>query len=220
MAVVRNGVESYKGRVLMTYTRDHRVMSDIYAPVTYARVIEDDGATREVHVKAHFELDTSNATATADATPAWKTLSEVYMAKSAAERRMGEAEAMAKAAAKPVAASYPEPRKGDLVMVTGKTKGVEKGELVEVVWTGTSKFSGAARVGLMVNGERVYAPASKVTRVATADEMEVAEAAAAKATEVRRAEAAAEMVKAKGHLATASAAYAAALAAVATKAAA
>lgn len=218
MAIEREGAVSYVGRVVRVTRREERVMSDIYADVWRARVVKDDGSTEDVWVNSNFELDTRRGKATADLAPEWARLMEAYDAKRAAEGRLATAEKVAKDAERGVPPRYPEPRKGDLVMVTGKAKGLpEKGTFAEVVWTGTSKFSGAARVGILVNGEKVYCPASKVTRAATSEELEAADEVAAEATAKWREKAARELEAATMAVAEATAEYEAARAATATE---
>jgi hypothetical protein len=66
---VKVGEEAtHEGRVLRVYNRDFRAMSDVYTYATYADVIEDNGAVKEVMVNANFECDTSGGRAIVDAT--------------------------------------------------------------------------------------------------------------------------------------------------------
>lgn len=187
---------SYQGRVLKTYERDERVMSDIYAPVSYATVVEDDGSTKEVRLRAHFELCTSRRHAVADATEEWKEFAKAKEALRMAEGALQKTQKMAKDAERPVPASMPETRRGDLVMVTGKVPGLEKGSIVEITWAGQSKFSEALRLGTVVDGKKLYFSASKVVRVCSEDDLAIAQKVAQSATEAARDSAAAALVEA------------------------
>jgi ribosomal protein L24 len=207
MSVIEGSVVSYEGRVLEIYSREERVMSDVYADVSYARVIEDDGSVRSVFLRSHFELDVSERRATVDATPEWKAYHATYKAMVDASNAHARAVEWAKRAEKPVAPAFPRIKRGDLVMVTGKVAGLTKGDIVSVDWAGTSKFSDAERVGVMVDGKRVYCPASKVCRVHSAEEMEAAETAAEVATAKERATVAELLVAATEKLEAAVAAH-------------
>lgn len=185
MAVVSDGVVTHAGRVLSVTTREQRVMSDVYADVTSAAVINDDGSTSDVHVKAHFECDTRHAYAVVDATPEALALMAARGKRAGAENAVKAATALVaklSKAGRPVVPVLPRCRVGDTVMVTGKTPGLEKGSLLTVCWAGTSRYSDQARVGVLVNGAKVYCAETKVTRVASVAELEAADEAAAVAT--------------------------------------
>ena len=224
MAVHSDGVVTHAGRVLSVTTREQRVMSDVYADVTSAAVINDDGSTSDVHVKAHFECDTRHAWAEVDATPEARAHMAARGKRAGAENAVTAATALVaklSKATKPVVPSLPRCRPGDTVMVTGKAPGLEKGTLLTVCWAGTSRYSDQARVGLLVNGSKVYCPETKVTRVASVAELEAADEVAAAATarnEAARvealADAEADLAKATAALPMVEAAYQAALAAM------
>lgn len=196
MAVTENGLVTYVGRVVSVVKREERVMSDIYADVSYANVIEEDGSMKSLHLRSHFELCSSTRWAVADATPEWLAYAEAKARLGGAEQRLAVAEKAVERAAKPVAPAIPAVAKGDLVMVSGKAEGLTKGDILEVVWAGTSRYSDAARVGLLVGGQKVYCAATKVTRVGSTAELETAEREAAEATVAHREAAAVSLTRA------------------------
>jgi hypothetical protein len=211
MAVFTNGVVTHAGRVLSVSKREERVMSDVYADVTYADVVNDDGTCQEVQVRAHFECDTRIAYAVADASPEWRALAAAKAGLARAQYAVKDASKLVASAARPVPPSLPTIARGDLVEVTGKVAGLAKGDLLTVAWAGWSQYSGAARVGFAVGAGKVYCPASKVTRVCSTAELEAADLA----TERNRESAALNMAEATAALAAAETVYQAALAAVA-----
>lgn len=216
MAVFTDGVVTHAGRVLSVTTREQRVMSDVYADVTHARVVEDDGSVTEVYVKAHFECDSRHAYAVVDAGPEWHALAMAKAALSTAQSTVERATKLVAVAARPVPPSLPAVSRGDTVEVTGKVAGLTKGDFLTVAWAGRSQYTGATRVGFVVGAGKVYCPATKVTRVCSTEELEAADTAAALATEHNRESAALNMAEATAALAAAETAYQAALVAVST----
>lgn len=63
---VEKKIEKYVGRVMSTFQRDLRAMSDVYTDATYAHVVEDDFTVKTVLVNANFELDTRQGHAEVD----------------------------------------------------------------------------------------------------------------------------------------------------------
>lgn len=192
MAFYRNGSFSYVGRVLWVESREERVMSDVWAYVTYAGLVEDDGSVRKERVKSHFELDGGDGHAVMDATPEVRELVMAYDRRRFAERAVEDAEKRLAKLSKPLKPAVPlMPRLavGDVAMVVGAVPGLKKGDMVDVVWTGRSQFSDSERVGLLVDGKKVYTAASKVSRVCTAEELEKADQVAeivTKHSEIKR----------------------------------
>lgn len=217
-------VVSHEGRVVAKHSREERVMSDIYADVSYATVVNDDGSISSVYLKSHFECCPWTAYAVVDATPEVLALHAAYGARCSAENAVKVATALVaklSKSAKPVAPVLPGFSRGDLVMVTGAVPGLTKGDLVTLDWAGRSKFSGADRVAVLVNGVRAYFPGTKVTRVASTDELAKADDAAMAATarnEAARVEALADeeaaLANALAALPAVEAAYQAALSAM------
>jgi hypothetical protein len=112
---------TYAGRVLRTFQRDYRAMSDVYTLATYADVVTDDGKIETVMVNANFECDQSGGCAEVDANPAarlvekfWDDLYRAELSK-IAEQRAKEAEERVKNS----------PTRGKRMEVTkGKHKGL------------------------------------------------------------------------------------------------
>lgn len=192
MAFYRNGSLSYVGRVLWVESREERVMSDVWAYVTYTGLVEDDGSVRKQLVKCHFELDGGDGHAVADATPEVLELVRAYDKRCSAERAIQDAEkrlAKLSKPLKPVVPLMPRIAVGDMAMVVGAVPGLAKGDMVNIVWTGRSQFSDAERVGLLVDGKKVYTAAAKVSRVCTVEELEKADQVAeivTKHSEIKR----------------------------------
>jgi hypothetical protein len=188
MAIVRKSgsLVEHEGRVLSVSTREEAVMSDVYAPVTRAKVVNDDGSVTEVYVRSHFECDASDAVATVDVTDEFRELAFAYTSLNLINGIVAVFQKDLKAAQKLTPSGTREPRKGDMVMVTGKAPGLTKGEFHTVVWAGTSRFSESVRLGVMVDGAKRYAPASKFELVLSASEAEriATDQAAAYATKV------------------------------------
>jgi len=206
MALVINGEKSYEGRVLNVYSRDERVMSDIYALVSRASVAEADGSVKDLYLKAHFECDTREVDYEVDASPAVLALVNAKLLLDSAKSRVGSAEKkVAEVAARvPVAkAVSPGLSRGDLVMVAGKVEGLVKGDFHEVAWVGNSHFNDSLRVLLVVNGKKVYCSDAKVLRVSSEDELKAAEAKAAEVLANRLARNASSLRDAEDDLASA-----------------
>lgn len=149
-ACVVEAVE-HVGRVLSVETREDRVMSDIYAPVTRAKVVLANGAIETVHVRAHFECDSTRNYAEVDATDTAKALADAFTALDNAKRVLTRAEALLVVAQKAVKRGpvvNPQPDNGDTVEVIRKVKSTAKGTVGKVFWRGTCQFSGQFRYGL------------------------------------------------------------------------
>jgi hypothetical protein len=88
-AVVKS---EFVGCVVATFTREERVMSDVYADVLHATVynVEKD-AFEDMYVRAYFELDNGERSATVDATPEVVALYEAHKAVQEAEAKLNEA---------------------------------------------------------------------------------------------------------------------------------
>lgn len=79
---------TYKGCVIEQFSKVDRVMSDIYADCTYARVWDKEAQEiRSISVKAHFELDNTIYSITPDLTPENAKAVETFKAKIAEEKR-------------------------------------------------------------------------------------------------------------------------------------
>ena len=82
----------FAGCVVETFTREERVMSDVYADVLHATVynVEKD-SFEDMYVRAYFELAGGNRSATVDATPEVRALFEANCAVAEAEAKLREA---------------------------------------------------------------------------------------------------------------------------------
>jgi hypothetical protein len=158
---------SHKGCVLVSpYTHHERVMSDIYADVSYTKVWNPEKQCIEtIHLKAHFELDHSDVKVEVDALPEyrqaaleWEAEQERQRAEAEAKRQRAEAEKEAR-----------KPRRGAMVEVIRKNKRLpEKGTIGVCIWTGHSREWGTPRIGMKLDpeSEKVYwGPASCVRRL-------------------------------------------------------
>jgi hypothetical protein len=82
----------FAGCVVQLNTREERVMSDVYANVTRAIVYNAaEDKFEEVYVRAHFELDSGNTTATVDASRAVMAVYEAEQAVKEATEKLNEA---------------------------------------------------------------------------------------------------------------------------------
>jgi hypothetical protein len=151
---------SHEGLVLWTGEHNHYDDSDFFAVVWD----EAAGVPREIEYATTRGWTYANS-ATVDATPA---VQEAY-----AEYRRERAEAQREAQA---AAEAATPRVGTTVRVVRGRK-IPVGTVAEVTWFGEGKVYGYGarygleppmRVGLMIDGERVYTAASNVEVIAPA----------------------------------------------------
>jgi hypothetical protein len=83
----------FAGCVVKTFTREERVMSDVYADVLHATVynVEKD-AFEDVYVRAYFECDSGERGAAVDATPEVRDLYEAHQAVEEAKQHLLEAQ--------------------------------------------------------------------------------------------------------------------------------
>jgi hypothetical protein len=139
-------VAQHIGMTVKVITREERVMSDVYADVTYAVCyIPSKDAFESVYVRAHFECDQSGSYADVDATEEVEARYAAYLAEIEAARVADEKarfEALRMAEAK-------RPAKG-------RTLRVVRGRKVPVGTTGVCFFVGqgryTGRVGMNVQG--------------------------------------------------------------------
>lgn len=180
MSVTENGVsELYVGRVLGRVSREERVMSDVYAQVSYAQVVEANGETREIHLRSHFECCASTRWAEMDATPEWRAYAAAYSHLAKATASYVKAVAKVEGIEKWTVPTM-EPKKGSYVMVDRGSKGAKKGASGEVFYVGTCRFSGKPRIGFKgADGVAQWSAAGSVSVVPTVEELEAHEALAA-----------------------------------------
>ncbi len=171
----KSGQESYVGRVLKIVRREERVMSDVYADVSYAQVVELNGAFKEIYLTAHFECGGYAWSATADAAPAWHAYADAYsaLAKACLSYQMAVTKVAEVARTTP---SRMYPVKGSYVMVDRASKGAPKGASGEVFYVGTCRFSGKPRIGFLHNGTKCWSASASVSVVPTVAELEAHEA--------------------------------------------
>ena len=154
MAIVDNktGEVTFSGRVLSVDTRCERVMSDIYADVTRATVILEDGSKQVRAIRYHFECDLSDRSATVDITPEWAelasaktTLNFLTETRERLERNVDEIIREARQKAHRTLAKVV---KGDEVRISRKSAKNPRGTVGVVFWVGTCNFSGKERFGI------------------------------------------------------------------------
>lgn len=164
---VRSRETTYVGCVIDTYTRVERVMSDIYADVSYATVWDRAAQrTRSVHLKAWFEL-TDHVDVDVEVDLSEEVKAEMRAVAEQAEARAAEAEA--KAAQEREAKRQAEPRKGVKVVVVKSAKGLPAvGTEGQCIWTGTCRYTGDPRMGMKVGGEVYWGPTACVERTGRA----------------------------------------------------
>lgn len=123
----------YVGAVLRTFSRCERIMSDVYANVSYAECWDaEKGAVIEwAYGNSEFGTHSAHLSVEVDATP--ETLAAVEAWKAAEEAKHLAAKAAADEAAR--VAELATPRKGKVVVVARGRK-VKKGLVGEVIWMG------------------------------------------------------------------------------------
>lgn len=139
----------YTGRVVSTFLRCDRVMSDIYADVLYARVIKDDGSEMSVQCKAYFECDPRDVRVTVDVTPEWIQLYNAKNTVNAAQDAVAALDRCASRDSEKAVARLLEPKRGEKIIVTRKGKAVKNGETGTCFWVGNSKYDNSVRVGFV-----------------------------------------------------------------------
>lgn len=164
-SVVRTAV----GRVVRTFGRDERIMSDVWAIVTYAVVW--DGAADFFEVSCHnSEFGAPDLAAigltsvTVDAPEALKAYHEGWELCREQERQEAERKAYAEAYRKRAEKEAKEPRKGRTCRVV-KGRKVPVGTVGECIWIGEGRYG--ARVGIKdASGQVHWTAASNVEAVA------------------------------------------------------
>jgi hypothetical protein len=156
---------TYAGAVLGTTGRDVRIMSDVWAWITYARVWDGTNILEVAVGNSEFGDD---ATAVVDATP------EVLAAVAVYEAAAGKAHAklMVAASIDRVVAEASRVAVGkDVTVVKGRK--VAKGTTGRVFWMGASTYG--YRVGLaLADGSRVFTALSNVEVTNPDEYMDVA----------------------------------------------
>jgi biotin carboxyl carrier protein len=129
----------YTGAVLRTFSRCERIMSDVYADVTYAECwdAEKGKLVEWAYANSEFGYHSHHLSVEVDATP------ETLAAVAAYKVKLEEAAAAAREAAKEAArqAELATPRKGKVVVVARGRK-VKKGTTGTVIWYGAGKSFG------------------------------------------------------------------------------
>lgn len=136
---------SHEGVVLTpSFTRCERVMSDIYADVSYCLVWDrESGRAIEVSLGAHFELCSTFGHAVVDATPEVVAAYEAWQAEVEAKRQAAE-QARRLEAAK---AAWNAPAVGKTMRVARGRK-VPVGTTGEVFWLGAGNYGPRAGLAL------------------------------------------------------------------------
>lgn len=147
----KTGEVTYVGRVMSVTTSCERVMSDIYADVTKARVVKEDGSVGCIVLSYGFELCSLTLRGEADLHPYWDSLNRAWMAVHELTR---ELETAASRMSHEIFNARTETklglcalRKGDRLVVTRKCKGNANGDEGVVFWVGYDRFSGKLRYG-------------------------------------------------------------------------
>lgn len=167
----------YVGAVLRTFSRCERIMSDVYADVSYAECwdAEKGKLVEWAYANSEFGYHTNHVSVEADATPETLAAVAAYKAKLAAEA------AAAREAAKEAArkAELATPYKGKVVVVARGRK-VAKGTTGVVVWYGAGKSFGYGpapmRVGVKDAAGEVHWTDAKNVDVVAQSEAELATA--------------------------------------------
>lgn len=139
-----------KGCVVSVSTREERVMSDVYAPVTYAVVFDAATETfKEVYVRAHFECDPGTSSTEVDASNDIQSIYALHQEIKAAEAALAD---MKRGLARQVAAVK--------APAMGRTVKVVKGRKVPVGTTGECFYlrdgNYGPRVGLKDSAGQVH----------------------------------------------------------------
>lgn len=144
---------THEGLVLSpAYRREERVMSDIYADVSYCQVWNPaTGLAETVCLGHHFELGITFGAATVDATPAimatFKAQQEAArLAHEDAERKLAEAREQERKLA-----AHNRPEKGKIMQVVRGRK-VPKGTIGRVFWLDDER--NPCRVGLALSSAK------------------------------------------------------------------
>jgi hypothetical protein len=129
----------YVGAVVRTFSRCERIMSDVYADVSYAECwdAEKGKLVEWPYANSEFGYHTNHLSVEVDATP--ETLAAVAAYKAEKERQAEEARQAAREAAR--LAELATPRKGKVVVVARGRK-VAKGTTGTVIWYGPGKSFG------------------------------------------------------------------------------
>jgi len=170
---LKSTVVEFEGCVLEEPERRHeRVMSDVYADVTYAKVWDAaEGCVKMVQLMAHFELTyLQDVDCVVDATDEVRQLASDWQD----EQARILAEAQAKRAAEEAEREARLAKRGRWVQVIRKNKRLpEKGTIGLCIWTGTSASYGTRRMGMKPDPESetvFWGPASCV-RALTPEEI-------------------------------------------------
>jgi acetyl-CoA carboxylase carboxyltransferase component len=131
---------AFTGCVVQTFFREERVMSDVYANVTYAVVFNAEKSTfEEVYVRAHFELDSGKRSATVDASDDIKSMYDLHQAIKESESKLSEMKH--RFASQVVAVKAP---------AMGRTVKVVKGRKVPVGTVGRCEWIGHGEYGMRI----------------------------------------------------------------------
>jgi acetyl-CoA carboxylase carboxyltransferase component len=148
---------AFTGCVVKTFWREERVMSDVYANVTYAVVFNAEKSTfEEVQVRAHFELDSGKRSAVVDASDDIKLMYDLHQAIKESESKLSE---MKQRFASHVVA-VKAPAEGRTVKVV-KGRKVPVGTVGRCEWIGESAYGAGVRVKIQeANGAIHWTAAS------------------------------------------------------------
>lgn len=152
----KTGEVTYTGRVMHVSTSCERVMSDIYADVTKACVVEEDGSLKWITLSHGFELCSLTLRGEEDVHPYWSQLAGAWSNVKALKNELETADSRM---ARDITDKRYETqmglcaiRKGDKLVVTRKYKNNIKGDTGFVFWVGHDRFSGAMRYGFKTEG--------------------------------------------------------------------
>lgn len=149
----------YVGATIETFSRDERIMSDVWAYVTYARVWDAETGSPKT-IRLQTEGWEASATAVVDATPEVLAAYEAWKVEQEAKRAAEEAARQAALAAW----EAKQPRRGRIIKVV-KGRKVPKGTVGVCIWIGDGYYG--QRVGLKTDdGEVYWTAASNVEAVA------------------------------------------------------
>ena len=162
--VTERGEPTYVGRVLCIWSREERIMSDVWDNVSYATVLKDNDMTEDIHLGAssfgwNYECDVD---ATPEMISAWQERGRIAAKAHAEARAIADALHRAQAAEEHAKAECLIPIKGYPAKVV-KGRKVPVGTEGMVVWTGEGGFG--TRIGICdEKGTTHYTAADNVVR--------------------------------------------------------